>query len=59
MCNVDKYKKIYHELDQLDLDDTLELVMKSEDKDEQEFFELVSDYFLQKRQKQVIAEGKF
>lgn len=59
MCDVNKYKKMYDEFKELDLDDTLELVMESDDQDEQDFFEMVSDFFLQRRQREVIKEGRF
>lgn len=59
MCDVNKYKKMYDEFKELDLDDTLELVMESDDQDEQDFFEMVSDVFLQRRQREVIKEGRF
>lgn len=59
MCNVHKYKEIYQELKKLTPDDTLELVLESEDPEEQEFFELLGDYLLQTAQKKVILENKF
>lgn len=59
MCDVKKFKKIYQEFDALDLEDTMQLVIEAENEDEQDFFEMVSDFFLQKKQREVIKEGKF
>lgn len=59
MCDLEKYRKIYKEIDKLDADDTLELILNSQDSDEQDFFELIGNFLLQKKQKKVIQENRF
>lgn len=39
MCDVEKYKKMYKDIEQLTPEDTLNLVLSAEDAEEQEFFE--------------------
>ena len=57
MCDVAKYSKMYKDIKNLQPEDTLQLVLESKTKDEKEFFELIGNYLLQKKQKEVI-EGK-
>ena len=59
MCDVKKYNDIYKEINKLQPEDTLELVKESKDKDEQEFFELVSNYLLRKKQRKVVENNLF
>ena len=48
MCDVEKYSEIYQELKTLQPEDTLQLILESKDEDEQEFFEMLGNYLLQK-----------
>lgn len=50
---------MYKQIKELEPDDTLQLVMEANDEEEREFFELVGDFLLQKRQQQVIKENLF
>ena len=59
MCDTNKYFNIYKEIKNLSPDDTLQLVMEARDDEEREFFELVGDYLLQRKQKTVIEENLF
>ncbi len=59
MCDVKKYEKIYQEIDNLQPEDTLQLVLEAETEDQREFYEMIGDYLLQKRQRQVIRENLF
>lgn len=59
MCNVKKFKLIYEEINTLNPDDTLQLVLESETEEEQEFYEMIGNYLLQKEQGKVIKENKF
>ena len=59
MCDTNKYFNIYKEIKSLSPDDTLQLVMEARDDEEREFFELVGDYLLQRKQKIVIEENLF
>jgi hypothetical protein len=59
MCDVNKYSKIFSEIKELEPEDTLQLVMASKDKEEQDFFEMVGNFLLQQKQKQVIERNVF
>ena len=59
MCDVKKFHKIYQEISVLDPYDTMQLVLEAETEEEKEFYELVSDFLLQKKQKKVIEEGVY
>lgn len=54
MCDVKKYATIYQEIEKLKPEDTLQLVLESETEDQKEFYELVGDFLLQKKQNQII-----
>ena len=59
MCDVKKYTEIYEEILKLNSEDTLQLVLESESEDVKEFYEMVEDYFLQKKQKEVVERNLF
>ena len=59
MCDVDKYSKMYDDIKQLQPEDTLQLVLEAKTKEERDFFELIGDFLLQKKQKQVIEGNLF
>ena len=59
MINIQKYSEIYKEIAKLGPDDTLQLVLECETEDEKEFYEIIGDYLLQKRQKEVIDKNLF
>lgn len=59
MCDVAKYYKMYKDIKNLQPEDTLQLVLESKTKDEKEFFELIGNYLLQKKQKEVIEGNLF
>ncbi len=59
MSNVEAAKKLYTACMDMDLDKTMELVLNAETQDEQEFFSLLCDFILQKRQKEAIANKRF
>lgn len=52
-----KYCDIYKEIQKLTSSDTLELVLECEDEDEKAFFEMIEDYLLQKRQREVLQKN--
>ena len=43
----------------MDIDETMELVLNAETEEEQDFFSMLSDYILQRKQKKVIAQKRF
>lgn len=59
MCDVKKYEQIYDEIKKLNADDTLQLVLEAKDEDTKDFYEMIGDYLLQKKQKEVIEAKLF
>ena len=59
MCDVGKYFKIYKDIKVLEPEDTLQIIMESDDKDEIEFYEMVGNFLLQQRQRKVVEENLF
>lgn len=59
MSKTQIFKELYKQCKEMDIEDTMELVLNADSKEEQDFIELVSDYLLQQKQKEVIAQGKF
>lgn len=59
MCDVRKYNKIYEDIVSLQPEDTLQLVLEAETEEEKSFYELVGDFLLQMKQKQVIERNLF
>ena len=58
MCDVKKYENLYQEIKKLKPEDTLQLVLEAET-EQKEFYEMVGDFLLQKRQKNVIERNLF
>lgn len=54
MCDVKKYENIYREIEKLKPEDTLQLVVEAETEEQREFYEMVGDFLLQKKQRKVI-----
>ena len=59
MCDVKKFEKIYQEIEQLEPEDTLQLMLEADTEEQREFYQMVGDFLLQKKQKQVIARNLF
>ena len=59
MCDIKKYEKIYQEIARLEPEDTLQLVLEADTEEQREFYQLVGDFLLQKKQKQVIERNLF
>lgn len=59
MCDVKKYEKLYQEIEKLQPEDTLQLVLEAETEEQKEFYEMVGDSLLQKKQKEVIERKLF
>ena len=56
MCDVKKYEKIYEEINRLEPEDTLQLVLEAKTEEERDFYQLIGDFLLQKKQRQVIDQ---
>ena len=59
MCNKEKYTRIYKEINKLQLQDSLQLISEASSPDEKDFFEVITNYLLQKRQREAIANNVF
>ena len=59
MCDRNKFSEIYKDISNLQLEDTLQLVLEAETEEEREFYELIGDFLLQKKQKKVIERNLF
>ncbi len=52
-------KKLYDTCRDMDIEETMELVLNAETEEEGEFFSLLSDFILQRKQREVIARKEF
>ena len=59
MCNVKKFEKIYQEIEQLEPEDTLQLMLEADTEEQREFYQMGGDFLLQKKQKKVIERKLF
>ena len=59
MCDVDKYLNMFHDMKNLQPEDTLHLVMEAKNDEERDFFEMLGNFLLQKKQKKVIEGNLF
>ena len=59
MCDVKKYSEIYKEIAKLNPQDTLQLVLESATEEEKDFYEMVGDFLLQKKQREVLERTSF
>lgn len=59
MSNVESVKQLYEKCKDMDIEETLELVLSAETEEEKEFFSMVSDFLLQKQQAVVISKERY
>ena len=59
MCDVNKYFDIYKDIKQLKPEDTLQLILEASSQEERDFFDMIGNYLLQQKQKQVIERNLF
>ena len=59
MCDTKEYTEIYNKIKNLSQDDTMKLVLEASTEEERDFYEMISDYFLQKRQQNSIARNVY
>ena len=59
MCDVKKYEKIYEDIKNLQPEDTLQLVLEAETEEQRSFYEMIGDFLLQRKQRQVIERKLF
>ena len=59
MCDVKKFEGIYEEIKFLQPEDTLQLVLEAETEEQRDFYEMVGNFLLQRKQRQVIERKLF
>ncbi len=59
MCDVKKYEEMYEDIKMLQPEDTLQLVLEAETEEQRSFYEMVGNFLLQKKQRQVIERNLF
>lgn len=59
MSLTESFKSFYEVCKKMNIEDTVEVALNAESEEEQEFVELITNFFMEKRQKEVIAQGKF
>lgn len=59
MCDVKKYSDIYKQIRELNQNDTKQLILEAASEDEKDFYEMIGNYLLQKRQQECIARNVF
>ena len=59
MSKAEAARKLYEACKDMDIDETMELVLNAETEEEQDFFSMLSDFILQRKQKKVIAQKRF
>lgn len=59
MCDVNKYSSMFKDMKNLQPEDTLQLVMEAKTEEEKDFFEMLGNFLLQKKQKKVVERNLF
>ena len=59
MCDVNKYNNIFQEIKSLRQDDTLQLILEAKTEEERDFYVMVGNFLLQKKQKTVVEGNLF
>ena len=59
MCDTKKFYEIFEEIKELTASDTLQLIQEAENEEVKQFYVMVGNYLLQKKQKEVIERNLF
>lgn len=59
MSKTEAIKELYYTCKDMDIEETMELVLSAETEEESDFFSMVSDFILQRKQREVIARKEF
>lgn len=59
MCDVKKYNEIYQDINSLSPDDTLQLILEAKTQEEKDFYVMISNFLLRKKQKMVVERNLF
>ena len=58
MCDVQRYVTMYKDLKNLNQEELLELITEAETSEESKFFNLIGNFFVQQRQKELLEGSK-
>lgn len=59
MPNIETIRELYNQCKDMDIEESMELMLDAKTKEEQDFIAVISDFILQKKQKQVIDQKRF
>lgn len=59
MSRAEAAKRLYEECRDMDIEETMELVLNAETEEEQDFFSMLSDFILQRKQRNAIAQKRY
>ena len=59
MRNTDEYRAMYQEIKKIEPDDTFRLIANSKSKEEQDFFAMIGDFFLQRKQMELVKKKTY
>ena len=59
MCDLKKYEEIFDEIQKLQPEDTLQLVLEADTEEQRNFYEMIGDYLLQKKQREAVERNVF
>lgn len=59
MCNTDEYRAMYQEMKKIEPDETFRLIANAKSKEEQDFFAMIGDFFLQRKQKELVKKKAY
>lgn len=59
MSREEAARKLYEQCKDMDIEETMNLILQAESEEEQDFFSALGDFILQRQQKNVIAERRF
>ena len=59
MADISIIRNLYNQCKDMDIEESIDLLFKAESKEEQDFISLVSDFVLQRKQREIIEQKKF
>jgi len=59
MADINIIRNLYNQCKDMDIEESIDLLLKAESKEEQDFISLVSDFVLQRKQREIIEQKKF
>lgn len=59
MWDADEYHAMYQEMKKIEPDDVFRLIANAKSKEEQDFFAMIGDFFLQRKQKELVKRKAY